>query len=168
MASNIQTLLSLNNPSIIQMTRILEAKGRRFLIDYEYVPQSFGSIKKGLEGRMLLKVKEKLVQLCLELAQAGVKLDLKVEDIGVNNLGEPKLFVPPQFKMVEREGNNLVQEYRAQIEKLLEQESMIRNSLKAPSEISDYSTRLDKKITEIESKINRRKRRRSKGLSHSR
>jgi len=42
-----------------------------------------------------------------------------------------------------------------------------RLSLKAPSQLSDYSQRLDKKLTKIEDKLNRRKRRRSKGSTSS-
>ena len=50
----------------------------------------------------------------------------------------------------------------------MEQQGGNRQSKKAPSELSDYSYRLDKKITEIEDRINRRKRRRSKGSTPSR
>lgn len=47
----------------------------------------------------------------------------------------------------------------------MEQYGGNRLSMRAPSELSDYSQRLDKKLTLIEDRLNRRKRRRSKGSS---
>ena len=40
LAENIHRVLSLNNPLVIQINRVLEHRGKAFLIDYEYVPET--------------------------------------------------------------------------------------------------------------------------------
>jgi hypothetical protein len=105
-------------------------------------------------------VKEKLLQLCQELSRGGIKVELRIEDIGLSLEGEPKLWVQHGFEVVPDEGNHLEQEYQVQIDRLFEQQAGTKHSMKAPSELSDYSYRLDKKITEIEDRLNKRKKRR--------
>ena len=38
MHQNLYLVLRLNNPNLIRIVRVLERKGREFVIDYEYVP----------------------------------------------------------------------------------------------------------------------------------
>lgn len=89
-----------------------------------------------------------------------------MEDIGLGVDGDLKVFISPHFQVLsENDRKNLLSEYQAIVDKMFEQQFNYRHSLKAPSELSDYSYRLDRKITELEDKINRRKRKKSKGLS---
>ena len=74
------------------------------------------------------------------------------------------MYVSHEFEVVQDDKKGqLVIEYQEQIHRLMEQHGGNRMSIRAPSELSDYSQRLDKKLTQIEDKLNRRRRRRSKG-----
>lgn len=71
-----------------------------------------------------------------------------MEDIGLTADGDIKLYVLPNFQVLsEHERKNLLSDYQTQVEKMFEQQFNYRHSLKAPSELSDYSYRLDRKIT---------------------
>ena len=86
--------------------------------------------------------------------------------MGVTEAGEPKLYIAHWFQIVEEDKKGqLGWDYQEQIQKLMEQHGGCRLSVRAPSQLSDYSQRLDKKLTQIEDRLNRRKRRKSKGSS---
>ncbi len=63
----------------------------------------------------------------------------------------------------------MAQEYQAMIDRLLESHFGFRNSLRANSDTqkSDYSHRLDKRLTEMEGKINKLRLRRGKSSKES-
>mgnify|MGYP001317719882 CR=1 FL=1 len=71
-----------------------------------------------------------------------------MDDIGLTAEGEVKIYILPTFQVFnEYDKKNLLSEYQAVVEKMFEQQFNYRHSLKAPSELSDYSYRLDRKIT---------------------
>lgn len=110
------------------------------------------------ESGFLAAVREKLQQCVGELAEQGIKADLRVENIGLSESGDPKIFLGLNFQLVqEAERKTLALDYQAAVDRLLEIAFGFRNSLRAHSDTqqSEYSNRLDKRLTEMEGKLNK-------------
>lgn len=148
--NNVVVMLSLDHPNLVKIVRVLQRKGRQFELDYEYIGENLFRSARITDGVFLSYVKDKLIALSQYLSQKGIKLDLKNQDMGVTVDGQPKLFMTHSFETVadEKKGQ-LSQQYQEQIQKLIELYGGNRLSVRAPSEISDYSQRLDKKLTQI-------------------
>ena len=158
--------MKLNHPHVVKISRVLERRGKELILDYQYVQENLTKYHKLQDNQFLAALKDSLVHHCQCIAEKGIKTVLKVENIGVNNQGEVKVFISFDFQLIAEERENLAQDYLSQIDRFIEQQGGNRLSKKAPSELSDYSYRLDKKITEIQDRLNRRKKRRkSKGSS---
>jgi hypothetical protein len=74
--------------------------------------------------------------------------------------GDPKVFLGLNFEVVpESQQKALSQEYQVTVERMLELNFGFRNSLQTHSDtqVSDYSNRLDKKLIEMEGKLNKLK-----------
>lgn len=69
----------------MQVVRVLERRGKEIVIDYEYVPECLGKSQKLGENHFVSTVKEKLLQLCQNLARAGIKINIRMEDIGLTS-----------------------------------------------------------------------------------
>lgn len=78
-----------------------EVRGASLQIDYEYVPSSLAKTQKAYDHNFLQPLREKLLQCLASLAEAGVRIDLRMENIGVGEEGEPKVFVGLNFEVVQ-------------------------------------------------------------------
>ncbi len=72
--------------------------------------------QKVQENGWMQHAKEVLKSSTEQIAQVGIKIELKIEDIGVTAEGELKIFLPLTFEIVsEGKRKMLVQEYQSQI-----------------------------------------------------
>ena len=55
--TNLHALMGVNNVGIIQMVRVLEKRGKEFVVDYEYVPESLSRSAKMGESAFLSMVR---------------------------------------------------------------------------------------------------------------
>lgn len=112
------------------------------------------------ETGFLSRIKNKLAKLAEYLAENNIKYEIKMEDIGISVDGEPKLFLRPTAEIIEYKTNKdkeLFAEYQTQLDRLFDCGLNLRETIKS---VSDYSWRLDKKLTEIEKRINKLRRKR--------
>lgn len=161
----IQLLNRLGSPYLVATQRVLEMKGKEFRIDYEYVAEPLKNSPKTGEGSFLPALREKLHQLFQLLAQNGVRKEVRIDDIGLTPEDEPKVFLGLNFTVLEEsERKNLGTDYQLILEKLLESNFNYRDTMQAQSDnthISDYSQRLDKKLNEMEGRLNKMRANRS-------
>ncbi len=147
------------------MVRVLEHRRRSYELDYLYVADPLKHSPRQSDSAFLPQLREKLTQFFQSLAAQGIRADVGVENIGLNEQGDPQVFLGLNFKLLpENERKHLIIEYQGLVSKLIENNFGYRETLKAPSEhthLSDYSIRLDRKLNEIEDKIQRMRGKRS-------
>ena len=76
---------------------IKEIRGKSFIIDYEYVSESLKRNRKLAEPSFIAEIKSKIYMLFQEFSRKGISYFPTMNDIGVNNEGEPKVFLPLTF-----------------------------------------------------------------------
>jgi len=52
-------------------------------VDYEYVSENLAKCPKITDPAFLLSVKEKLILLCQTLSESCIKIELRIEDVGI-------------------------------------------------------------------------------------
>jgi hypothetical protein len=116
LTTHLHLILGLKCKGIIEIVRVLERKSKEFIVDYEYVGENLKNSQKVQENGWMQHAKEVLKASTEQIAQVGIKIELKIEDIGVTAEGELKIFLPLTFEIVsEGKRKMLVQEYQSQI-----------------------------------------------------
>jgi hypothetical protein len=83
----IHCLLAVTSTTLLQLTRILEVRGKSFVIDYEYIAEGLAPVQKVPDTSVLAVIKEKLELFYDGVAELGIKKEIRIEEIGVNTDG---------------------------------------------------------------------------------
>ena len=93
--------MRLSTSFLITVLRVRQTKGLAFEIDYEYIPDPLAKSPRTYEGAFLATTREKLQQFGVVLAEEGIKTDLKMQNIGLSEMGDPKIHLGLEFQMVQ-------------------------------------------------------------------
>lgn len=88
-------------PFLIQVVRVHERRGKSFTVDYEHVAEGLLQSPRLGESGFLAELRDKLHQFAQVLADNGIQTDLKIENMGIDKQGQPKIFLGLDFEVLQ-------------------------------------------------------------------
>lgn len=81
--NNILALINIKSPALMQVLKVVETRGKRFQVDFEYFGESLRSSNKMSEPTYAATFKEMLWEFCRLLVENRIKSQILFDNIGL-------------------------------------------------------------------------------------